>query len=67
MKRTCAGCKALIRGGDMRGCKLGYNIQATLKYTAGQVGCNVSVYETKPLEECPKPYTFKMLRKIKEV
>jgi hypothetical protein len=60
MKKTCVGrlteCKALISriDGDMA-CKLGYKMTSTYNRN---MGVNVN---PRPLEDCPKPMTWKKL------
>lgn len=54
MKKTCNGCYAADTGGhpmcgEMRGCTLGY----------------VTDGKGRPMEECPKPTSWKQLEKIK--
>lgn len=53
MKKTCNGCYAAVTGehprsGKPYGCKLGYNTDGN----------------GKPLEECPKPQSWKSLERL---
>lgn len=54
MKRNCNNCKALVKSFSGIGCEcqFGHKIEATKHYYGVPVAY-------KPLEECPKPTTFK--------
>lgn len=75
VKRSCGGCKAFQNEFECK-CELGYKI-TQIKRNNGLIICNGRQYNEsclnnvsdnwKPLEECPKPLTYKkyvMLSKI---
>ena len=51
MKHTCYGCKALLVDGGVAECRLGYKMgkRCIFEFPDGYI----------PLEECPKPMTYK--------
>lgn len=51
MKHTCYGCKALLVDGSAAGCCLGYKVVKR--------GIFGFPDDYTPLEECPKPMTYK--------
>ena len=54
MKRTCNGCKALIKDKP-------YYVRCSLGYKISGLNMFDFTIPCKPLEECPKPRTFNEL------
>jgi len=59
MKRTCEGCRAfsLIDNWYRDGCRLGYHYKISNYKHKEHKG--FTFYRYRPLEECPKPKTWK--------